>query len=47
MELGDCMVVLTILAAQLGVTTEQALEMAYNKIRHRTGKTINGQFVKD
>jgi len=47
MELGDCMVVLTILAAQLGTDTETCLALAYEKIKNRTGRTENGQFIKD
>lgn len=46
-ELGDCLVVLTVIAAQQGLTLTQCYERAYNKISKRTGKTIDGIFVKD
>lgn len=47
MELGDVLVVSTILADMLGTTTETCLQLAYDKIIKRTGKMINGVFVKD
>jgi NTP pyrophosphatase (non-canonical NTP hydrolase) len=46
-ELGDCVVVLTILAAQQGLTLEDCAVTAYNKIRHRKGKLINGVWVRE
>lgn len=46
-ELGDCLVVLTVVAAQHGLTIEQCYKRAYNKISKRKGKTINGIFVKE
>lgn len=46
-ELGDVLVVLTIIAAQQGLTLEECYAKAYNKISKRTGKTVNGIFVKD
>ena len=45
--IGDCAVVLIILANQLGHDFDKCLESAYNEIKNRTGKTINGNFVKD
>lgn len=47
LELGDCLVVLTILAEQLGVTPAHCRERAWEKIKNRTGKTVDGKFVKD
>lgn len=47
LEIGDCVVVLTILAAQYELPIEECIEAAYDKIRNRTGKTINGTFIKD
>lgn len=45
--IGDQLVTL-ILAAQLaGVTTTHCLNHAYNEIKNRTGKMVDGQFVKD
>lgn len=45
--IGDIQVVLIILSNQLGVRYSQALEEAYNVIKSRTGKTVNGVFIKD
>jgi NTP pyrophosphatase (non-canonical NTP hydrolase) len=47
MELGDCLVVLEILANQLETTAKKCKKLAYNKIKSRTGKTIDGKFIKD
>ena len=45
--IGDIQVVLIILSEQLGINYKEALESAYNVIKNRTGKTINGIFIKD
>jgi NTP pyrophosphatase (non-canonical NTP hydrolase) len=45
--IGDIQVVLIILSKQLGVDYDKCLEIAYEQIKHRTGKTINGIFIKD
>jgi len=45
--MGDIMVTLIIQAKMQGVSLESCLESAYNVISKRTGKMINGQFVKD
>lgn len=45
--LGDVVVVLTILAKQLGYNLEDCIETSYKVIENRTGKTVNGVFVKD
>ena len=45
--LGDVFVTLVILSHQLGWRPEVALEVAYNEIKNRTGKTVNGVFIKD
>jgi len=47
MELGDVLVVCTLLAKMMGTDTEDCLRQAYNKISKRTGKMVNGTFVKD
>jgi NTP pyrophosphatase (non-canonical NTP hydrolase) len=44
---GDTIVTLIILAGQNGLKLEDCLEYAYNEIKDRTGKTVNGTFVKD
>lgn len=46
-ELGDMMVVLTILAALLHSSPEECLRRAFEKIKHRKGKMVNGLFVKE
>lgn len=45
-SLGDLQVVLIILSMQLGIDYNDALSSAYEVIKNRTGKTINGVFVK-
>jgi len=45
--IGDMVVVLTNLAHMQGITIEQCIESAYKVISKRTGKMINGTFVKD
>lgn len=47
MELGDCLVVCTILAMKLGSSVEECMGMAYEKIKARKGTTVNGVFVKE
>jgi hypothetical protein len=39
--------VLIILAAMRGLTIEQCLASAYNEIKDRKGKMVNGKFVKE
>lgn len=45
--IGDCVVVLTNLAALKGYSIEQCINMAYEEIKSRTGKMENGTFKKD
>ena len=45
--IGDSFVTLIILSYQLGFSPEQCLESAWNEIKDRTGKTVNGIFIKD
>lgn len=45
--LGDIMVTLIIQARMQDLSLEECLESAYNVINKRTGKMIDGQFVKD
>ena len=45
--LGDILVTIIIQAKMQGLSLEYCLESAYNIISKRTGKMINGQFVKD
>ena len=46
LEMGDIIVTLVVLCKDLGIDPMECLEMAYNKIKDRQGKTINGQFYK-
>ena len=46
-ELGDCVVVLTVLAAMHGLNIEDCVAGALTKISKRKGKMVDGQFVKD
>lgn len=45
--IGDIQVVLIILAHQIGVNYDVSLDIAYDEIKARTGKMVNGSFVKD
>ena len=45
--IGDIIVTLIIQAKMQGITIEECLNAAYDVISKRTGKMINGQFVKD
>lgn len=44
---GDITVVLIGYCLQRGLNFEQCLESAYNEIKGRTGKVVDGVFVKD
>ena len=44
--MGDIFVTLIILCEQIGIDPVYCLSKAYEKISKRTGKTINGQFIK-
>ena len=44
--IGDMVVVLTNLAHQTGMDIEQCIDNAYGEISQRTGKMVNGTFVK-
>lgn len=46
-EIGDMIVVLTILAGQKGLTLEGCAEKAYLKIKDRKGRMVNGVFIKE
>jgi NTP pyrophosphatase (non-canonical NTP hydrolase) len=45
--IGDCVVVLTNLAAIRGIDIEYCITSAYDEICNRTGNMVNGTFVKD
>ena len=44
--IGDCFVVLTILALQAGTNIHQCVALAYDEIKDRRGKMVDGVFVK-
>lgn len=44
--IGDVIVTLVILAQQQGLTVEECLQTAYDEIKNRTGKMVDGVFVK-
>ena len=46
-SIGDTLVVLIILAQQLGTDLSECLTVAYDQIKDRTGKMVDGVFVKD
>jgi len=46
-EFGDILVVLIIMAEQCEFTLEECLSLAYEKIKDRKGKMVNGTFVKE
>ena len=47
LEMGDIFVTLIILCKQLGIDCVECLQLAYDKISKRKGKTIDGTFVKE
>lgn len=46
-DIGDCIVVLAIIAEQHNLTIGNCLEHAYNDIKDRKGTMIDGVFVKE
>ncbi len=46
-SIGDMYVVMTILSMQLGLDIEDCVLGAYNEIKDRRGKMVNGVFVKE
>ena len=45
--IGDCAVVLILLAELKGLNFEDCLQSAYDVISKRSGRMVNGEFVKD
>ena len=45
--IGDVYVTLVILAQQLGLDINECINIAYEEIKNRKGKLVNGSFVKD
>lgn len=46
-SIGDAYVVLTILAMQQKVDVRDCIDMAYQEIKDRTGRIVNGIYVKE
>lgn len=45
--IGDSLVTIILVSAQLGFDPIECLQEAYDVISKRTGKTVNGVFIKD
>lgn len=45
--IGDMLVTIVLLAEMVGMDSTDCLQAAYDVIKSRTGKMIDGQFVKD
>ena len=46
-SIGDALVVRTILAKQSGTSIEECLNLAWNEIKYRKGKMVDGIFIKE
>ena len=46
-SIGDMYVVMTILSKQIGININYCVDVAYEEIKDRKGKMINGVFVKE
>lgn len=45
--IGDSIITLIILAMQCGLSARDCLAVAYDEIKDRKGKTVNGVFIKE
>ena len=45
--IGDILVTVIILAKQLGLEPTECLESAWNEIKDRKGKTVDGTFIRE
>lgn len=45
--IGDMIVVLTIMGAQLNLPVEDCIDAAYDEIKDRKGRMVDGIFVKE
>ena len=45
--IGDIQVVLAVMCAQLGLDIDECRELAWNEIKDRKGRMIDGVFVKE
>ena len=46
-DIGDIMVVLINILVRNGLTIDECLEIAYNDIKDRKGKMVDGVFIKE
>lgn len=46
-SIGDMFVVMVILSMQLGVSVEECVSYAYDEIKGRRGKMVDGVFIKE
>ena len=46
-EIGDVLISAIILAEMYGLTTDSCISAAWETIKNRKGKMVNGQFVKE
>ena len=46
-DIGDCLVVLINIAERNGLSLTECLSVAYDDIKHRKGRMIDGVFVKE
>lgn len=46
-DIGDMIVVLTIIAKQIGTDLTECLQTAYDDIKDRKGRMVNGTFIKE
>ena len=46
-SIGDMYVVMVILSMQLGVSVEECVSYAYDEIKDRRGKMVDGVFIKE
>lgn len=46
-DIGDCLVCLIILSEMVGHTPQECLQHAYDEIKDRKGRMVNGVFVKE
>ena len=46
-DIGDCIVVLVNIAERHGVSLSECCEVAYNDIKNRKGRMVDGIFVKE
>ena len=46
-DIGDCIVILVNIAERNGLTLAECIETAYNDIKDRKGRLVDGVFIKE